>query len=120
MPMEIEKKNLETILCEAVEISSAEEREAYLNRVCGEDNALRSKAERLISDHFEAKREALRAYASQFHNPGYTAESTFIASKEFWEGIEVRARYLGGFIGKAYGEGLYSDGPAPVDPIPGL
>jgi hypothetical protein len=52
--METEKKNLDTILCEAVEITSEEERQAYLDRVCGDDTTLRSDAERLISDHFEA------------------------------------------------------------------
>ena len=33
---------------------SAEEREAYLDKVCGDDTALRQKVESLIADHFEA------------------------------------------------------------------
>lgn len=73
-----------------------------------------------ISDVFETKMEALRAYESQFHNPHYPGPVTQISSKEFWEGIETRAKYWGGRIGTTYGEPLYTDAPLPLDTLPGL
>ena len=68
-----------------------------------------------ITDYFEEKRAALRAYASQFHNPSYQGPATWIASEAFWESIETRARYWGGRIGVRYGEPLHADGPIALD-----
>jgi bacillithiol biosynthesis deacetylase BshB1 len=73
-----------------------------------------------ISEDFEAKTAALRAYASQFYNPDYRGSSTLIASKAFWDRIETRAAYWGGRIGVAYGEPLYSLEPVKLDLPPGL
>jgi len=73
-----------------------------------------------ISDHFEAKLAALRAYASQFHNPQYPGKQTHVASPEFWESIRTRAAYWGGRVGVAYGEPLFADGPVRVPLPPGL
>ena len=73
-----------------------------------------------ISDSFGTKMEALRAYESQFHNPAFSGPDTFIASPEFWDGIEIRARFWGNRIGVTYGEPLYCDGPLPLDTLPGL
>lgn len=73
-----------------------------------------------ISEHFEAKLEALRAHASQFHNPDYPGKSTWISSEAFWESIRIRAAYWGGRIRAAYGEPLYADGPVGVSLPPGL
>ncbi|NIA14578.1 MAG: bacillithiol biosynthesis deacetylase BshB1 [Nitrospiraceae bacterium] len=73
-----------------------------------------------ISDHLEVKLEALRAHASQFHNPGYGGPKTLISSKRFWDTIETRAAYWGNRVGVAYGEVLCSDGPIGVSSLPGL
>ena len=73
-----------------------------------------------ISDDFETKLEALRAYRSQFQNPEYKGESTYVASGAFWENIRIRAEYWGATIGVTYGEGLYTDGPIGLDTLPGL
>lgn len=73
-----------------------------------------------ISDTFEVKMQALHAYASQFHNPDYSGPTTFIASKEFWDGIETRARFWGHRIGVEFGEPLYSDTPLPLETLPGM
>lgn len=73
-----------------------------------------------ISAHFDAKLEALRAHASQFHNPGHAGPATYISSAAFWETIRTRAAYWGSRIGVAYGEALYSCGPAAIDVPPGL
>ena len=68
-----------------------------------------------ISDHFEAKLEALGAHASQFHNPDYPGKETFISSRRFWESITTRAAYWGQQIGAAYGEPLFSEAPIALD-----
>ena len=73
-----------------------------------------------ISDDFEAKLSALRAHASQFHNPNYSGPTTRIASAEFWDSIQTRAAYWGSRIQVRFGEALYNNGPAAVDLLPGL
>jgi len=73
-----------------------------------------------ISDHFDAKLEALRAHESQFHNPGYAGQPTFISSEGFWESIRTRAAYWGSRINAVYGEPLYAPGPVGLDLPPGL
>ncbi len=73
-----------------------------------------------ISANFEAKLASLRAHATQFHNPGSQEPETFISSKLFWDGIEVRARYWGARIGVVYGEPFHANGPMPLDGLSGL
>lgn len=73
-----------------------------------------------VTGHYEAKVEALKAYQSQFHNPEYGGEETFISSLEFWKSIEVGARYWGRRIGVEYGEALFCDGPVALSTVPGL
>lgn len=72
------------------------------------------------SEHFEAKLEALRAYASQFYNPKYRGEETYVSSKSFWDAIQTRAAYWGHRIGVTYGEPLFADGPFGLQYPPGL
>lgn len=64
-----------------------------------------------ITETFAAKMEALRAYRSQFYNPSYGGEETYISSREFMEQIEVRARFFGGLIGVRYGEPFWATAP---------
>jgi len=73
-----------------------------------------------VSANFGAKLASIRAHASQFHNPDSREPETFISSKAFWDGIEVRARYWGGRIGVLYGESFHADGPMPLDCLPVL
>lgn len=73
-----------------------------------------------VTDHFEFKLEAIRAYASQFHNPEYAGETTYISTPEFWESIRVKAAYWGSQIGAQYGEPLHADSPLGVETLPGL
>lgn len=71
-----------------------------------------------ISDTFATKMDALRAYRSQFYNPSYAGEETYISSREFMEQIEVRARFFGGLIGVRYGEPFWATAPLLVrDPL---
>ncbi len=73
-----------------------------------------------ISEVFETKMKALQAYESQFHNPHFPGPATQISSKEFWEGIETRARYWGGRIGVEFGEPMYTDSPLKLATLPDL
>ncbi len=62
-----------------------------------------------ISDHFETKMKAVRAYKSQFYNPDEKGERTFISDPKFIKYLEARARYFGFQIRKEYGEPFFSE-----------
>ena len=69
-----------------------------------------------ITDTFETKKEAILAFSSQFNvtDPGDEPE-TYISNKEFFEGVEARARHYGHLIGSKYGEPFkYYNGPLPM------
>lgn len=69
-----------------------------------------------ITDTFEAKKEAILAFETQFNvtDPGDEPE-TYISSQEFFENIEARARHYGHLIGAKYGEPFkYHNGPLPL------
>lgn len=75
-----------------------------------------------ISDTFETKKKAIRAFATQFdvENPGDEPE-TYISGKRFFKGIEARARHYGHLIGATYGEPFkYHNGPLPLNSLNGL
>jgi bacillithiol biosynthesis deacetylase BshB1 len=73
-----------------------------------------------ISETFATKMTALKAHASQFHNPAYEGEETYVSSTGFWRAIETRAAWWGSRVGVAYGEPLYSRGPIGLAFPPGL
>ncbi len=73
-----------------------------------------------ISEGFETKLAAMKAYASQFYNPDYEGAPTYVASREFWESVETRASYWGHQIGVKYGEPLFLDGPLGMTAPPGI
>jgi serine/threonine protein kinase len=58
--MNLPAPSVETILAEAIEIPSPDDRRAYLDRACGGDPALRERVERLIANHFRAGGEFLK------------------------------------------------------------
>lgn len=73
-----------------------------------------------VSDVWDRRMEALRAYRSQFFHPEYDSDEpeTFISNPEFMEWIEARARTLGYWIGAEYGEALkYRHPPVGVDDL---
>jgi len=59
-----------------------------------------------ISDVFETKMAACRAYASQLHDPASAEPATQISGPYFLEAIAARARYHGSLIDVRYGEGF--------------
>jgi N-acetylglucosamine malate deacetylase 1 len=70
-----------------------------------------------ITETFDAKLEALRAYRSQFYNPEFEGEETYLSTQQFWESIRLRAQYWGGRVGVEYGEPLIAIGPVGL-PLP--
>ncbi|MFL5739185.1 MAG: bacillithiol biosynthesis deacetylase BshB1 [Flavisolibacter sp.] len=61
-----------------------------------------------ISDVWEQRMEAIRAYKTQFHNPSSKEPQSYLSNPEFMEALSARARLLGKRIGVKYGEGFVS------------
>lgn len=61
-----------------------------------------------ISDTWETKLEAIRAYSSQFHDPNSKEPETRLSRPEFLELVEVRARNYGRKIGVKFAEPFFS------------
>ncbi|MCO5723391.1 bacillithiol biosynthesis deacetylase BshB1 [Robiginitalea marina] len=59
-----------------------------------------------VSGYMEKKLEAIRAYDSQFYDPGSKEPETPISSRNFLDSVTYRARDLGRLIGVAYAEGF--------------
>lgn len=60
--------------------------------------------------HFNAKRvEAIMAYSSQFYDPNSTEPVTPIATENFLESLNYRAKDLGRLIGTDYAEGFTAE-----------
>ncbi|WP_456461636.1 bacillithiol biosynthesis deacetylase BshB1 [Reichenbachiella sp.] len=62
-----------------------------------------------VSDFWEARMEAVRAYKSQFFDPSGESSNTLISTPEFMELIEARGREFGMSIRVKYGEGFIAD-----------
>lgn len=59
-----------------------------------------------ITAHIDTKLEAVKAYSSQFYNPGSKEPATVISTKNFLDSIVYRAQDMGRLIGTEYGEGF--------------
>lgn len=78
-----------------------------------------------VSDVWERRMQALRAYKSQFHSPDYVASpdepETFISNPAFMQWIEARMRVAGYRIGATYGEPfIYRHGPMGTHDLMGM
>lgn len=62
-----------------------------------------------ISDTFEIKMNAIKAFETQFYNPKQTDPETFISSPEFLKYIESRSQIYGFKINKKYGEPFFTE-----------
>jgi len=62
-----------------------------------------------ISETFDIKMKAVKAYGTQFYNPKSSEPETFISSPEFISNIEARAKFYGFQIGKKFGEPFFSE-----------
>jgi N-acetylglucosamine malate deacetylase 1 len=68
-----------------------------------------------ISDSYETKMKAVRAYESQFFNPGSKEPETFISKPNFVDYIQSRAKFYGFQIRKNYGEPFYCEEDIELD-----
>jgi len=68
-----------------------------------------------VSEFFDKKMKAVRAYRSQFQRSRNDSYPTRLNEPGFLDRIETRARSLGTMIGKTYAEGFLHDGPLQVD-----
>jgi N-acetylglucosamine malate deacetylase 1 len=59
-----------------------------------------------ISGHWDRKIASIRAYKTQFYDPGSSEPETFISKPGFLDFIEARAKVLGHRIGARFGEGF--------------
>jgi LmbE family N-acetylglucosaminyl deacetylase len=73
-----------------------------------------------VSAHYDAKREALSAYGSQFRRDPEDPLTTPISDPEFLPRVEARDRYFGGQIGALFGEPLHEVGPVRIRDAEGL
>ena len=64
-----------------------------------------------ISDAFEQRMEAIKAYSTQFFtsSEGEDGPQTYISTPDFLDSVIARARMLGKRIGVKYGEGFISE-----------
>lgn len=60
-----------------------------------------------VSDFLEDKMAAIRAHASQFHDPNSIEPETRLTDKRFLDELEQRSRYFGSLIGVEAGEPFY-------------
>lgn len=68
-----------------------------------------------ITDTFETKMKAVKAYATQFFNPKSKEPETYISSPEFIKFIEARAEFYGFKIGKQFGEPFFTEEEVELD-----
>jgi bacillithiol biosynthesis deacetylase BshB1 len=61
-----------------------------------------------ISEEFDQRLAAIRAFRSQFHDPESSERETVLSTPAFMEMIRTRAEYYGDRIGVKYGEPFFS------------
>ncbi len=67
-----------------------------------------------VTDEFDVRMAAIRAHASQFHNPHSKDPETLLSKPEFLDHIRIRAEYFGQMIGVRYGEPFHASVPLGV------
>lgn len=70
-----------------------------------------------ITDVYDIRQKAVRAYKSQFYNPQSKDPETLLSKKSFLDFIDMRAKFYGQMIGVQYGDPLYSVKPFGVNDI---
>ena len=73
-----------------------------------------------ISDVYEQRTEAYKAYKSQLYDPESDEPETYISSSDFFSMLEARAREYGNRIGVKYAEGFITRGFLGVTDLSGL
>jgi bacillithiol biosynthesis deacetylase BshB1 len=62
-----------------------------------------------ITDVFEKKIEAIKAYKTQFHNTGTDGPETYISTPDFLDSVIYRHKWFGKMIGVKFAEGFISE-----------
>lgn len=62
-----------------------------------------------ITDVFEQKIEAIKAYKTQFHNSDTNEPETYISTPDFLDSVIYRHKWFGKLIGVKFAEGFISD-----------
>lgn len=70
-----------------------------------------------VSDHWEKKMEAIRAYRTQFFNPHSAEPETYISKPSFLTFLRSRAEEFGHSINAKYGEGFTTTQMLGVDSL---
>jgi len=73
-----------------------------------------------ISGYIHKKIEVVKAYQSQFYQPGSQQSKTPISSKNFFDSVEYRARNLGRIIGTEHAEGYLVKKPIAINSVDDL
>ncbi len=68
-----------------------------------------------VTSAMERRRQAIRAFSSQFHDPESPDPETLLSQKTFLEMVDARARHFGFLIGVEFGEGFVSKRPPRID-----
>jgi N-acetylglucosamine malate deacetylase 1 len=61
-----------------------------------------------VSEYWDQRMDAVRAFKSQFYDPASAEPVTYISTPGFMDALKVRAQTLGRMIGVEYGEGFTS------------
>jgi len=70
-----------------------------------------------ITDAYETKQRAIRAFKSQFHDPSSTEPETKLSQPGFMDLLDARARAYGEKIGARYGEPYFSISPIGISSL---
>ena len=70
-----------------------------------------------VTPFIEIRREAMRAFVSQFHDPASKEPQTKLSQATFLEWVEARARHFGSMIGVDFAEGFKSRFPPRIDDL---
>lgn len=72
-----------------------------------------------VTPAMETRRNAVRAFASQFHDPASREPQTMMSRESFLETVEARARHFGMLAGVEFAEGFVSRRPPRIDDLVG-
>jgi bacillithiol biosynthesis deacetylase BshB1 len=70
-----------------------------------------------VSETYETRVEAMRAYKSQFYDPNSDEPDTVLTSPAFLDMVRTRLEYYGDRIGVQYGEAFFSPVPIAVPDV---
>lgn len=73
-----------------------------------------------ISAFYDRKVESIKAHRSQFFNPEYQGEATFISSQDYWEALSAKARHYGWLCGVKYAEPFWVREALLLDDLPAV